>query len=778
MTELENQFIQLRQNYIRNEFAKMNDMQFYALTATDGPVLILAGAGSGKTTMLVNRILNLVKFGSGYVSKTTPAVDEFTLQTAKARISAGEDCSDLFAVNPVRPWEILAITFTNKAAGELKERIENVLGSDAGYLKAGTFHSVCSKILRRYGDLLGYDSHFTIYDTDDQKRVMKEVYRHLGIDEKQINIKTVLNTISHAKDKLITPEEFAENIGTDPVKKIISGAYFEYRQRLKNANAMDFDDLLVNAVKLFIEHPDVLEKYHNSIKYIMVDEYQDTNHAQYMFVKLLAQKNRNICVVGDDDQSIYRFRGATIENILNFEEEYPDAKVVRLEQNYRSTQIILDAANAVIAHNIGRKGKNMWTANGGGEKIAYTTAQDEIDEARYVSEQVLEHIRTGGKFSDCAVLYRMNAQSVNIEKAFVRTGVPYKIVGGLRFYDRKEIKDVMAYLQVINNLSDDLRLKRIINEPKRGIGDTTVSNAAQIAQSLNLTLFEVFENAADYPILSRSAAKLKDFCATIRELRDSSEDISLHELVLDTVEKTGYAAYLKTLPKEESERAENVKELITSVMQYEEENDQPSLSGFLEEVSLISDIDGYTEDTDSVVMMTLHSAKGLEFDTVFLIGLEEGIFPGNQAIYDDPSEMEEERRIAYVGITRAKRKLYITNAFRRMLYGQTGYNKASRFAEEIPKDLMDISSRALSGTDIFSAGPKHSARPNFNVTKTAKPSVGAINYKAGDRVKHSVFGEGTVIKVTPMGNDYLTEINFNSVGNKKLMANFAKLTKI
>lgn len=779
MTELEKEFLDIRRNYIKNDFKKMNDMQFSAVTATKGPVLILAGAGSGKTTVLVNRILNLVKYGDAFSSSDVFGVTADSLASLKERIAGNEECLGLLELEPVRPWEILAITFTNKAAGELKDRIENVLGETAQYLKAGTFHSICSKILRRYGDLLGYDSHYTIYDTDDQKRVMKDVYKNIGIDEKQLNIKTSLNAISRAKDRLVSPTRYAsEMVSTDPAQKIISKAYFEYQKMLKDANAMDFDDLISNTVKLFSKHPDVLEYYQDRIKYIMVDEYQDTNHAQYMFVKLLAQKNRNICVVGDDDQSIYRFRGATIENILNFENEYPDATVIRLEQNYRSTQNILDAANAVIANNFGRTGKNMWTSNGGGDKISYTTAESEVDEAQYVSECILNHIRLGGKFSDCAVLYRMNAQSSNIERAFVRTGIPYKIIGGLRFYDRKEIKDILAYLQVINNTSDNVRLRRIINEPKRGIGATTLNNASEIAGNIGISLFEVFENSEDYPILSRAAQKLKSFCSTIRELQDSAENLQLHELLLDTVEKTGYGSYLKTLPKEESERAENVKELVTTVMQYEEENEEPTLSGFLEEVSLISDIDSYEENSDCVVMMTLHSAKGLEFDTVFLIGLEEGIFPGNQAIYDGPEEIEEERRIAYVGITRAKRKLYVTNAFRRMIYGQTSYNKPSRFVEEIPNDLCEITSRAVSGIDAFSRQtPAYSRRPNFN-TKGSKSTSIPINYGVGDRVAHSAFGDGTVVKMTPMGNDFLTEINFDSVGIKKLMSNFAKLTKL
>ena len=795
---IKEEFLNIRKEIIERDFARMNDMQLEAVTATKGPVLILAGAGSGKTTVLVNRIANLIKYGDAYHSTETRELNDNTLRVARECLENEDYDGSLFSYEPVKPWEILAITFTNKAAGELKERIANKLGEQSTYIKTGTFHSICSKILRRDGDRLGYDRSYTIYDTDDQKRVMKDVCKQLGIDEKQIQPKSILNEISRAKDRLMSPDDFSKEIGLDVRMKYISKAYYKYQENLLKSNAMDFDDLIYNTVRLFQENPDILQYYTDRIKYIMVDEYQDTNPAQYMMVKLLSEKSRNICVVGDDDQSIYKFRGATIENILNFEKHYPDALVIRLEQNYRSTQNILDAANAVIAHNTDRKGKSLWTANGTGSKIKAVTAENEADEARFISEEVLQHIKNGGKFSDCAILYRMNAQSNSIENVFVRSGIPYKVIGGLRFYDRKEIKDVISYLNVINNINDNVRLRRIINEPKRGIGNTTVENALYISESLGISLFEVFENAENYPSISRAAGKLKEFCAIIRDLQSDVEVLSLHELLKSTLEKTGYNLYLSTLPPDESERAENVQELISSIMQYEEENENATLSGFLEEVSLISDIDSYEEGSDAVVLMTLHSAKGLEFDTVFLIGMEEGIFPGNQTIYGGREEMEEERRIAYVGITRAKRQLYITNAYRRMIYGQTSYNRVSRFLNEIPTFLCEVSSRVKSGKDIFGGNTysrssrlgydgrgeffsgSHS-RPQFNTQRASTPksaASGAVRFSEGDTIMHSVFGEGTVLKATPMGNDTLLEIDFISAGNKKLMAAFAKLKKV
>ncbi|MEE0928074.1 MAG: UvrD-helicase domain-containing protein, partial [Acutalibacteraceae bacterium] len=653
-------FINLRRSVIEKEFSNMNDMQLAAVTTVKGPLLVLAGAGSGKTTVLVNRIAYLIKYGNAYNSDEVPDFFDGDVTAAQDYLSGNTDIPTFWnmAVEPAKPWEILAITFTNKAAGELKERIAARLGDDTSGVWAGTFHSVCGKILRRFGDRVGYTSSFTIYDTDDQKRLVKELIKQNNFDEKLLPVKSVMNAISSAKDKLISPEDYANNIGSDIRERMIARLYEQYEDRLLAANAMDFDGMIFNTVKLFGQNEDVLAYYSGKFKYIMVDEYQDTNHAQYKLVKQLASAHRNICVVGDDDQSIYRFRGATIENILNFELKYPDATVIKLEQNYRSTGNILDAANAVIANNIGRKGKNLWTDVGQGEKITVYTALDETDEARYVADKILDSVRGGARFSDHAVLYRTNAQSSSIENVFARSGITYKVIGGHRFFDRKEIRDVLAYLRLIDNNRDDVRLKRIINEPKRGIGDTTVSTAADIASALGVSVFEVLHDAAEYPALSRAKAKIAEFCRVIDELTEASTQMSIHELFELMLSKTGYLNALYAEGKEGEERAENVKELATGIMQYETENEEPTLSGYLEEIALISDIDAYEEGADAVVLMTVHSAKGLEFGKVFLVGMEEGLFPGNQSIYGGPEEIEEERRLAYVAITRARRKLY------------------------------------------------------------------------------------------------------------------------
>ncbi len=802
MTNVQNEFINLRQQAIKKFFNRCNERQFEGIVTSLGPVLILAGAGSGKTTVLVNRIASLVKFGEAFYSDFVPPfINEQTLLHARAMVASGDFTDDggIFGVNTAKPWEILAITFTNKAAGELKERISAMLGQENGLdVWAGTFHSVCAKILRRYGDRLGYSSHFTIYDTDDQKRLMKEVYREIELDEKFLPIKSTLSAISNAKDNLIYPSQFSEENAGDVRLSKIGRAYKKYQQMLHDADAMDFDDIIVNTVKLFKENPDVLQYYQRKFKYIMVDEYQDTNHAQYVLVSTLAEAHRNICVVGDDDQSIYRFRGATIENILSFEEQYPDAKVIRLEQNYRSTNIILEAANAVISHNEARKGKNLWTAFEGGDKIEVFTAADEQGEAGFVVDTILNNVASGGKYCENAVLYRMNAQSNSIENVLARSGVPYRVVGGHRFYDRKEIKDCIAYLNVIANHGDKVRLTRIINEPKRGIGDTTVKNAADIAENLGISLFQVFKNAADYPTISRAAVKLKNFTDMIEELSKKAEEISLLELFNEMLDKTGYMMSLIAEGREGADRVENVKELASSIAQYEKENEEASLSGFLEEVALISDIDQFDSDADAVVLMTIHSAKGLEFENVFLVGLEEGIFPGNQSIYGTHEDIEEERRLAYVAITRAKRKLFISNAYTRMLYGQTGRNLPSRFLEEIPQNLCNIKNINRFSSSFGSVefryggtlGNSSSVSKTHSVAKqksspylktgvygaTSKPS--GETFAVGNRVKHKAFGVGMVLSATPMGNDTLLEIAFDEKGTKKLMANFAKLEKL
>lgn len=770
-------FIELRKQVIKKYFGRMNDKQFEAVTTVKGPLLILAGAGSGKTTVLVNRIANIIKFGDAYSSTFIPEVTDEMIKSGEEYLNGVTDFvpDNYFAVSPAKPWQILAITFTNKAAGELKERIGLKLTDGAEDIWAGTFHSVCGKILRRNAELIGHTSHFTVYDTDDQRHLMKQIMKSNNIDEKLVSHKSVLSAISHAKDKLISPDEFMQSAGSDFRKQTVARLYRIYQRRLKDADAMDFDDMIVKTVDLLQNNEDVLRYYTNKFRYVMVDEYQDTNYAQYALVSLLASGNNNLCVVGDDDQSIYRFRGATIENILNFEDEYRNAKTIRLEQNYRSTSNILNAANAVIKNNLGRKGKNLWTDKKGGEKINVFTADDERGEARFVADRILENVKDGAKFSDHAVLYRMNAQSNAMENVFARSGIPYKVVGGFRFYERKEIKDVIAYLQLINNNSDDLRLRRVINEPKRGIGDTTVNNAAQIAAELGISLFDLFKNADEYAALSRAALKLKDFCRVIDELTKAAEEISISELFELMLDKTGYRAALELEGDEGLERLENVKELETNIAQYEEETEESSLSDFLEQIALISDIDSYEKSDDRVVLMTVHSAKGLEFDNVFLVGMEEGVFPGNQSVYAGPEEIEEERRLAYVAITRAKKRLTVTNSYTRMIFGTTNRNMPSRFLKEIPEELCSFGGTNYSVPTVktdygYSAKPMRSAH-----TAAAKADC---NFTAGQRVRHKTFGDGLIITVTPMAGDSMLEIAFDTVGTKKLMAGYAKLTVI
>ena len=760
----------------------MNDMQFEAVTTVNGPLLILAGAGSGKTTVLVNRIANLVKFGDGYRSTYCPTVTEDDIKAGEDYLNGVTDFvpNGVFSVHPVRPWQILAITFTNKAAGELKERIAARLGEDASDIWAGTFHSVCGKLLRINAEKIGYSSHFTIYDTDDQRRLMKQIMKAHEIDEKLLPHKRVLSIISDAKEKLISPVEFKEQAGNDLRLKTVAELYRIYQKRLMEADAMDFDDMIFNTVRLLQTDSDALSYCAGKFRYVMVDEYQDTNHAQYELVRLLSSGENNICVVGDDDQSIYRFRGATIENILNFEDEYGNARVIRLEQNYRSTSNILDAANAVIKNNRGRKGKTLWTDNGTGEKISVFTADDERGEARYIADRILENVKNGAKFSDHAVLYRMNAQSGSVENVFARSGIAYRVIGGLRFFDRKEIKDVIAYLQLVNNNNDDLRLRRIINEPKRGIGETTMSNAAQIAAELGISLFEVIKRADEFAALSRAAVRLRSFCDIIDELTEMSADISVSELLAEILEKTGYRQYLTESgeePEKQEERLQNVAEFASTIAQYEQDAQEPSLSDFLEQTALVSDIDSLDESEDRVVLMTIHSAKGLEFNNVFLIGMEEGIFPGNQSIYSGAEEMEEERRLAYVAITRAKKTLTVTNAYMRMLFGSTNRNMPSRFLKEIPEELCSFEGyRRAPAKSEYSSGRTSYLDINAYSKAPAAPKTSAAKYAAGQKVSHKVFGEGLILSVKPMGGDTLLEVAFNTVGTKKLMAAYAKLT--
>ena len=792
------EILALRRAVLEKDFARMNDRQKQAVFTVNGPLLILAGAGSGKTTVLINRIANILRYGDAYNSTyLRDDLDENDIAACKAYIENGTplttETQKHLSVSACAPRRIMAITFTNKAAGELKDRLCAMLGETANNIWASTFHSTCARILRHDGERIGYSSHFTVYDTDDQRRLMKSILKELDISEKNITPKSILNEISRAKDSLISPAEYALTVGDDFRLKIISRAYTTYQKRLEDADAMDFDDLINKVVELFKKCPDVLEYYQNRFRYLMVDEYQDTNHAQYTFVRMLAEKSGNLCVVGDDDQSIYKFRGATIENILSFENTFQNATVIRLEQNYRSTQNILDAANAVIEHNTERKGKTLWTQNGTGAMIHLHTAENETDEAERITKIILDGVAAGRKFSDYAVLYRMNSQSLTFERNFAKSGVPHRIIGGTRFYERREIREMIAYLSVINNPSDEMRLRRIINTPKRSIGDRSVEVAAQIGQQTGETLFEVVSHAKDYPALSRAANKMTLFAAQMQGLIElnNDEEVTLGELYDELVERIDYLNFLKTDDPESAEdRAANVQELASNLRRFEEENPEGTLSDFLEEVSLITDIDNYDNNADSVVLMTVHSAKGLEFPVVFLPGMEENIFPGMASVYV-PSEVEEERRLAYVAITRAKEELYIFHAESRMIFGMTNRNRVSRFVEEIPETLVehtrsrDYSARPVSMPSFGGAKPFGEAPKTKSVAEaggfTPKPRVKpapAGTYRVGDTVLHKAFGTGLIVSATPMANDTLLEVAFDKVGTKKLFANFARLTKV
>jgi DNA helicase-2/ATP-dependent DNA helicase PcrA len=742
----------------------LNEMQQLAVDTTEGPLLILAGAGSGKTTVLVNRVEHIIS----------------------SRLAT--------------PWQVLAITFTNKAAGELRERLVNAIGDEANDIWAYTFHSCCSRILRRFGERIGYTNHFTIYDTDDSRRVMKQCQKQLGIEDKLINHKSILAEISRAKDSLISPDEYKQTSQNDFRKSKIAECYEMYQKELKKSDAMDFDDIIFNTVKLLEENEDVRDLYQTQFKYVMVDEYQDTNHAQYVLTSLLADKYKNICVVGDDDQSIYRFRGATIENILSFENHYEGAKVIRLEENYRSTQNILDGANAVISHNKNRKGKTLFTRSGSGDKIVYKTVMSESEESQYIIDEIIKNVDNGMKYSDHAILYRMNAQSRNLEVMLTKSGISHRIIGGHRFFDRKEIKDIVSYLAVINNPSDNVRLQRIINVPKRAIGDTMFANVLEIAAGLGMSAFEVCERADEFQKTSRSASKLMGFTKMIRDFQECIEDgMGLNDLLQEVLEKTKYLDFLHEDIETYDDRVNNIKELSSMFIKYEEESEDANLSEFLEDVALISDIDSYNEDEDAVVLMTLHSAKGLEFPVVFIPGMEEGIFPGNQSMFSE-EDLEEERRLAYVGITRAKKKLYLISSQQRMLYGQTSRNMPSRFLREIPSSVIDdqsvvarrstgftsthsgFSSGARGGSSYTSSSKIGSARQSSNSAHKFGQAGNAaqksnVDYKVGDTVSHKSFGTGTILTITPMGGDMLLEVAFDKAGTKKMMANYARLEK-
>ncbi len=790
MTEqMERRFCDARRAYIASCFSHLNDMQLKAALTTEGPLLLLAGAGSGKTTVLIQRIANLIRFGCASDSDEVPygvtEEDVMFLEGLTGDLSEEDQyrADQLCALRPAAPWSIIAITFTNKAARELKARLEQTVGTLAMDVWAMTFHSACCRILRREIHRLGYDHHFTIYDTSDTERIMKDIIKARGLDDKTFPAKTVLTAISRAKDQLLDPESYAQSVGTtgDYRLKMIAQLYEEYQNRLVSNNAVDFDDIILLTVRILEQFPDARDDYQRRFRYVLIDEYQDTNIMQYRLAALLAGRYENICVVGDDDQSIYRFRGATIENILNFEQEFRGARTIRLEQNYRSTQSILKAANAVIAHNRGRKGKTLWTVNDPGEPVVVYDAYNEGEEADFVSSQILSRARTTG-YRSCAVLYRTNAQSNALEYSFKRNGIPYRIIGGTRFFDRAEIKDMLAYLCTINNPNDDLRLLRIINQPTRGLGGKTLEMVERLATAEGKSIHAVIADCRIYNPLERSAGKLTAFydliegCAKL--LRDG---MPLDEFYDELLIRTGYVAMLQSKPTEENQtRLENVRELKSSILSYMENADEPTLAGFLEEVALYTDIEQYDASADAAVMMTMHSAKGLEFPNVFLVGFEEGLFPGSRAI-GDPVEMEEERRLCYVAITRAKERLYISHAHERMLYGRTSAALPSRFLKEIPEEyLLHRGSHqrrwevSTSRTESFGGGyGAKKAASRLSRFDTGAPARPLVEYAPGDTVEHTAFGKGFVLSVLKMGGDALLEIAFDEIGTKKLMAKTA-----
>ena len=911
---LQQEFCALRDTYIEKQFGRLNDMQRQAVFTTDGPLLILAGAGSGKTTVLVNRIANLIRFGSAHGSSWTPReVTEEDVKALKTAIMTGTDApawlDGMLRQNAVRSWNVMAITFTNKAAGELKERLRNMLGGEEGdEVFASTFHSACVRILRRWAESIGYPRSFTIYDTDDSQRVMKAVYKELSIDDKFFPIKSAINQMSRWKDQLVSPEEALRTPARDTKGAIAAKVYVAYEKKLREAGAFDFDDLIYQTVQLLAEHEDVREFYQNKYRYLLVDEYQDTSVAQFRLVSLLTGPEKNICVVGDDDQSIYRFRGATIENILNFERIFPGTKTIRLEQNYRSTSNILNAANCVIQHNTERKGKTLWTRNDEGDKVQVYTAENEQDEAMHIADVIGEHLKEGGHLADHAVLYRMNAQSAPIESYFTRAGIPHKIVGGQRFNDRKEVKDIHSYMSIVANARDDVRLRRIINEPARKIGNTTVDVIADLAAQQGISMLEVISHADAYAKLSRAIMPLLKFWQIYEKLQESLETRTLDEFAQDVIEVTGYKAMLEADAakghEDAADRLQNLGQLVNNVKNYcDQHGEDASLEGYLEDIALISDIDSYNESADQVVLMTIHSAKGLEFPYVFLIGMEEGVFPSEMSKYSE-ADLEEERRLAYVGITRAKKELYISNSVSRMLYGRTQRNEPSRFLREIePEYIEETRSPALErrssmgwgsgysdtvpgGASGYSGasgwgrnsssfggrtggynsggrsgylnseynsgahggfGDRYSKKQNTEYKRTVSTiaemealaddpdgymsgkisgkdyegyvrdrmagrttsgfgenysqksgtpqndmkrvffagtpapksaSTGPKHYEVGDIVEHKVFGRGRVLAVKAAAGDQIVEINFEKVGVKKTMANFAPLTKI
>ena len=799
MTEkLCERFLLARRKYIAAQFSNLNSMQREAAMTTEGPLLLLAGAGSGKTTVLIHRIANLMRFGAGSDPSVNRIPDTVTEEDVEFLENITSDATDfehhraelLCAVEPAAPWSIIAITFTNKAANELKERLTNMLGDEAQDIWAMTFHAACCRILRQWIERLGYSKRFTIYDTTDSERIMKDIVRDMGMDEKTFPARYVLSVISREKDAMVTPAELEQRAEESGDIKLshIANAYRKYQTRLRENNAVDFDDIILLTVQLLQEYEDVRTCYQHKFRYVLVDEYQDTNHLQYLLTSLLAGGRENICVVGDDDQSIYRFRGATIENILSFEDEYRGSRVIRLEQNYRSTQSILNAANSVIVHNRGRKGKRLWTSNGVGQPVTVYEAADERAEASYIAEQIIKNAKRT-KFSDYAILYRTNAQSNALEYALKRNGIAYRVIGGTRFFDRAEIKDMLAYLCVINNRTDDLRLNRIINNPPRGLGAKALETAQRLADAEHCALYDVVSDSRNYAPLEKTAPKFAAFTALIEGLAQLlDEGMSLPDFYEELMLRTGYIEMLQKKDTEENKtRLENIRELKSSINAYLENADVPTLAGFLEEIALYTDIEEYNEGDDAVVMMTMHASKGLEFSHVFLVGFEDGLFPGMKAI-GDMDEMEEERRLCYVAITRAKETLTITHARQRMLYGRTNAALASRFLRELPEDEI-----VKKGGYVY---PQYAqtSRPevNFQSFRTAqipgytpipnapKASAAIPELKKGDMVSHAAFGKGMVLSVMKMGGDALLEIVFDQIGTKKLMAKtaFAHMKKL
>ena len=866
MPDITTEYLALRDQYIEARFARLNTVQRQAVFATEGPLLILAGAGSGKTTVLVNRIANIIRFGSAHGSRELPRpVTEADLNDLRTAVANGRDLpreTAYLAVRPARPWNVLAITFTNKAAGELKERLRAMLGDTlGGDVNASTFHSACVRMLRRDAERIGFPKSFTIYDSDDQQRVIKQIYKDLMIDDKFLPVKSAIAQISSFKDKLMSAEEVAGEPFANTKAQLISKIYTAYAGRLKTAGAMDFDDLIFHTVRLLQNDAEAREYYQNRFRYVVVDEYQDTSVAQFHLVRLLAGGTNNVCVVGDDDQSIYKFRGATIENILNFEKVFSGAKTIRLEQNYRSTANILNAANSVIKNNMGRKGKTLWTESGDGEKVHHYTATNEQDEASHIADVIGEHLREGASLKDHAVLYRMNAQSNPIETYFARAGIPYRIVGGQRFNDRKEVKDIHSYMSIVANPRDDVRLRRIINEPARKIGMTTIDKIGELASAAGVPMMEIIAHVRDYPALQRACVPLERFYEMYRELCDLSVSEPLDVFVGDVIKKSGYEAMLKAMKEEGETRLENLGQLVSSIKTYADQNgEDATLAGFLEEVALISDLDSYDNNADSVTMMTIHSAKGLEFPYVFVIGMEDGIFPGDMAKYNE-EDMEEERRLCYVAITRAKKELYLSSSRTRMIFGQTRRNPPSSFLAEIDPALLDetqspelssygggfgagygtYSTNVPGGRSGYSGASRgylnseYNARPRGGFgggyssgfasgghespnsyggrhtvqstgfgsgygrsrgagsavpagagtsTLAGAPSAAApkkkeaVSYAPGDVVEHRVFGRGTVLNATPIAGDCIVEIQFDRVGVKKTMANYAPLKKV